>query len=137
MSATDPAAVVATYYCTLRAADVESWLGLFAPRAEVSNPAGTPPVRGSEALRELWEELTCPFRGLDVTEDLVHVTAGGAAVKWTVRGVPWAGEPVSAEGIDVFETDDAGRITAMSSYWDPSHLRDQLCGCPQSSADGS
>ncbi|WP_324651371.1 nuclear transport factor 2 family protein [Georgenia sp. H159] len=137
MSATDPAAVVAAYYTALRAGDVESWLAVFSPHAEVTNPAGTPPVSGPVALRELWEELTCPFRGLDVTEDLVRLTAAGAAVKWTVRGVPWAGEPVSAEGIDVFETDGAGRIITLSSYWDPSHVRDQLCRCPSSTPDGA
>lgn len=129
MSTTDPAAVVAAYYSAFRTGDVESWLAVFAPDAEVANPAGTPTISGSVPLRELWEELTCPFRDREVTEDLVVPTPGGVAVKWTMRGVPWAGEPVTAEGIDVFAVDGCGRVTALSSYWDPPQLRDQLCDC--------
>lgn len=46
-------------------------LAVFAPAAEVTNPAGTASVSGSAPLRQLWEEFTCPFQGLDVVEDLV------------------------------------------------------------------
>ena len=74
MTATDPPAAVAAYYAAFRSGDVESWLAVFARDAEVANPAGAPPLHGAASLRELWEELTCPFRCVDLTEGLVVVT---------------------------------------------------------------
>lgn len=130
MTATDPPAAVAAYYAAFRSGDVESWLAVFARDAEVANPAGAPPLHGAASLRELWEELTCPFRCVDLTEGLVVVTDGGVAVTWTARAVPWAGDAVRTEGIDVFRLDDSGRVAAMTSYWDPPQLRAQLCGAP-------
>lgn len=121
-------ATVESYYAALRAGDVESWLALFAPGAVVHNPADAAPLSGLAALRDLWEELTCPFRRLGVTEDLVVVTGGRAAVKWSVSGEGWTGQHADAEGIDIIDTDGAALITELRSYWQPERVRSQLCG---------
>lgn len=121
-------ATVESYYAALRSGDVESWLALFAPGAQVHNPADSPPLSGPTALRDLWEELTCPFRRLGVTEDLVVVTGTQAAVKWSLSGEGWTGRHAEAEGIDIVDTDGAGRIVELRSYWRPERVRSQLCG---------
>jgi ketosteroid isomerase-like protein len=128
MSTAEATIAVTAYYTALRAGDVESWLALFTHGAVVENPAGARPATGVTALRELWEELTCPFQVFDVNQDFAVVTACGAAVKWTVRAVTMTGQPAAAEGIDVLEIDASGRITGLSSYWEPARLRAQLCG---------
>src|SRR5690606_41815967 len=102
-------ATVESYYAALRSGDVESWLALYAPGAQVHNPADSPPLSGPTALRDRWEELTCPFRRLGVTEDLAVVTGPRAPVRCSVSGEGWTGRHAEAEGLAIVDTDRAGR----------------------------
>src|SRR5690606_32253828 len=106
-------ATVESYYAALRSGDVESWLALFAPGAQVRKPAGGPPQSGPTALRALRAELTWPVRGLGVTAGLVVVAGARAAVRWSDSGEGWTGRHAEAEGIDIVDTDGAGRIVEL------------------------
>ena len=47
-------------------------------------------------------------------------------MKWTGRGIGKNKKPFVFEGIDVFEVDAKGKITALYAYWDPAKLMAQL-----------
>src|SRR5690606_41232779 len=115
-------ATVESYYAALRSGDVESWLALFAPGAQVHNPADSPPLSGPTALRDLWEELTCPFRRLGVTADLAVVTGTRAAVKGSVSGEGWTGRHAEAGGIDTVRTDGAGPSGGLRPHCGPGRV---------------
>jgi steroid delta-isomerase len=54
-----------------------------------------------------------------LTEDNVFINGNPAAVKWTGGGKGHNGKPVTFEGIDVIECNDAGKIVSVHAYWDP------------------
>ena len=71
---------------------------------------------GKAAVRE---GLASRFTGLpDVRyEDDSHLIAGNVGVsKWTLRGTPASGEPITVHGCDFYTFRD-GKIVEKDSYW--------------------
>jgi steroid Delta-isomerase len=111
---------VTEYFAAIRAMDVERWVKTFAVNAVSHDPVGTPPMHGHEALRQFLTQVNSGFESLGLTEDSVFINGNSAAVKWTGKGTGRNGKPVTFEGIDVIECNEAGKIVAVHAYWDPA-----------------
>lgn len=112
--------IALTYCRRVSEGEVEDLVGLFAPEATVEDPVGGDPVTGHAALRE--------FYGKVVGRVEVEPGAGRAgqdgssvALPITVR-VEVDGQPREIAAVDLFEIDEAGKITRMRSYWGTSDV---------------
>jgi steroid delta-isomerase len=117
---------VRTYFEAIRAMDQEAWVNTFAEDAISYDPVDAPPTIGREKLGEFFQAITAPFKQVGLTEDQIFVTANGAAVKWTGRGVSKQGRKVHFEGIDVFQVNEGGKIQTLHAYWNPAEMMGQL-----------
>ena len=65
---------------------------------------------------------------LDVTLEVerIHIAGNRAAVVFRGKGTGKNGKPVHVEGIDVFEFNDDGRISALWCYWDSAEMLTKL-----------
>jgi steroid Delta-isomerase len=113
---------VAEYFAALRAMDVERWVNTFDANAVSHDPVGAPPMHGHEALRQFLAGISGGFATVGLTEDSVFLNGNSAAVKWTGKGIGRNGKPVTFEGIDVIECNDAGKIVSVHAYWDPGPM---------------
>lgn len=100
--------------------DLEQIMSLFAEDCVLQMPRGPDPwgtlMVGKAAVRE---GLASRFTGLpDVRyEDDSHLIAGNVGVsKWTLRGTPASGEPITVHGCDFYTFRD-GKIVEKDSYW--------------------
>ena len=100
--------------------DLEQIMSLFAEDCVLQMPRGPDPwgtrMVGKAAVRE---GLASRFTGLpDVRyEDDSHLIAGNVGVsKWTLRGTPASGEPITVHGCDFYTFHD-GKIVEKDSYW--------------------
>lgn len=117
---------VRNYFAAIRAADPQAWIDTFAEDAVSHDPMGAPPIVGHEKLAEFFQSITSAFKEVGLTEKEVFVAGGGAAVKWTGRGISQAGRKVHFEGIDVFELNEDGKIQTLRAYWNPAEMMAQL-----------
>ena len=100
--------------------DLEQIMSFFAEDCVLQMPRGPDPwgtrMVGKAAVRE---GLASRFTGLpDVRyEDDSHLIAGDVGVsKWTLRGTPASGEPITVHGCDFYTFRD-GKIVEKDSYW--------------------
>ncbi len=117
---------VGAYFDALNAHDPEAWAQTFAPDAVASDPVGTPPTQGREAIKNNLVGLLGMVSELTFQQESVFICANMAAVKWTARGVGKNGNAFTFEGIDTFELDDMNRIKNIAAYWDPAPLMARL-----------
>ena len=114
-------ATAAAYLDALNARDADALLALFADDAEIEDPVGTPPKRGSEieawfrgAVRTLPRlELAAPIRGS-------HGNA--VAMAFTVESTR-RGQRYRTQTLDVFRFDGDGRILRLEGFWGPGDRR--------------
>jgi hypothetical protein len=72
--------------------------------------------------REAWLRT---FAGDATQEDPVGDPVREAAMVWTINGVTDDGA-VSFDGVDVFQFDDAGRISSVRAFWHRGSLQRQF-----------
>jgi steroid delta-isomerase len=118
--------LVSRYFAATRAMDLDAWLSCFADDAVSYDPYGAPPTQGKEGLKRFFLSVAGALKEITFIEDYVVITGNRAAVKFTARGVGLNGKPVTAEGIDVFESNECGTIQTMWGYWDPAAMMAQL-----------
>jgi len=76
--------------------------------------------------------LSSFFKSMEISKDSIFISANQAAVKWTMKVVAKNDKNASAEGISIFEINEAGKIQKVSAYWDDAALRSQLQGSKDS-----
>ncbi|MFT3764446.1 MAG: nuclear transport factor 2 family protein [Minicystis sp.] len=105
--------------------DIGPLVGMFAPEAELENPALHKPLRGPEGAREFWKVYVGTFREIHSEFRLVVETEQAAALEWTSRGSAPDGRELVYDGVTllVFEGDEIRRFRA---YFDPRSLGAQL-----------
>jgi steroid delta-isomerase len=112
--------VVERYLDAYNARDADAILSLYASEATMEDPVGTPPARGREEIRALYQ------LGFDMGIEMeldgrIRTAPGHAAFPLRAR---------SASGtlyaIDVFEFDAEGRIRKMSAIWSPANLEGEM-----------
>lgn len=120
-------AAVATYFRTIRDGDAEAFLALFAEDAVSHDPLGAPPHRGRDGLAALFERTQDFWDVLDIDPGEVFVAGTGAATRWQATG-RCGDAVVEFAGIDVFDFDAAGHVTALRAYWDIKDVLSRALG---------
>ena len=62
------------------------------------------------------------YQSIEIVPREIFVIDHEAAMVWTINGVSREG-PVSFDGVDVFEFNDAGLISSVRAFWERSSLR--------------
>lgn len=118
--------LVQTLFASIRAMDIDAWLGLFAEDATNLDPVGAPPAIGHAAIRQMLEGLTQAFASANLTPEGIFVAGNEVAVKWTAHCVAKNGVSVHFEGVDVIEVNESGKIQSLKAYWNPAAVMAQI-----------
>ena len=114
------------YFAAWRALDPTAWTACFAPDAISHEPYGATPVQGQAALKTLFHSIASALQEVSIRAEEIHVAHNRAAVLFRGQGTGRNGKPVTVEGIDVFEFNDAGQIQNLWAYWDPNAVLAKL-----------
>ena len=117
---------VRAYFLAIRAMDADAFANSFAEDGTTSDPMGSPPITGREALLQFFQSICGNFKSVALAEDSIFIAGNGAAVKWTGTGTSTNGKTVKFEGIDVFEMNHDGKIQNLWAYWNPGEMIAQL-----------
>jgi len=111
---------VDSYFAAISGRDMDAWVANFSDDIISFSPVGGPVIQGIDGMRLLFKEFLRTVREVEVRPDSIFVAGGGAAAKWTARGVGHNDRPVTFEGINVYEMNEAGRIKCVYAYYDPN-----------------
>ena len=128
MTPDDIRAAVAHYYAAIRDGDVEAILALFAADGEMRDPVGTPAAATEAERRQRYSGIGAMFSAFAIDEEHISANPPEAAARWTATGTARNGKDIRFEGISTFTFDDAGKIAAMSAYWEPATIAAAFAG---------
>lgn len=114
---------IALNYCHLMSAgEVDHLVELFAPEAVVEDPVGGEPAIGRDAVRRFYQDAVDHIRPvIEPGRPRASHDGRSVVVPITVRG--WIdGRSGEVSAVDLFEIDEAGRISSMRSYWGQSDV---------------
>lgn len=114
---------IALEYCRrVSAGETERIVELFAPTATIEDPIGSGPVTGHDALREFYGDIIERF-GSEVEPGVPRASYEGTSVALPIMvQARMDGQAREIASVDVFEIDDAGKISRMWAYWGPSDI---------------
>lgn len=115
----DMKAALQQYIDAFKAGDAEKLISLFAEGATIEDPVGSEPVRGIEAIADLYR------KGVPVVTDMtlaapIRGSHGNAAAMAFDFEMKIGDQKARTRTIDVMEFDEHGKITRMRAYWGPS-----------------
>jgi steroid delta-isomerase-like uncharacterized protein len=128
------------YTAAVRAHDLETILGLFAPDGRIQDPTAT--YEGRDGVREYWGRFFEAFPDLDATDDITAVAGDTVLNEWTAGGtntgpldlgdetIPATGKKVRLRGADVVEV-RGGKIQSHRAYYDLTAFMSQLGLVPE------
>jgi len=106
------------YFAAWTSLDPSAYVACFADNAVVHDPYGSTPRHGAVALRDFFGAIAHAVQEVRIQADSVYVVSNRAAVVFRGRAIGKNQKPVKVVGIDVFEFNEAGRITTLWAYWD-------------------
>jgi len=121
---------VQAYFDYFNAADPAGIASLYAENATVEDPYGTPAKDGKAAIEAFYQAAVKSGSTL-VQSGPTRIAGNRAAFAFTVHigGLSSDSKAVDVDMpmgkmqidvIDTFEFDEAGKVTAMTAYWDPA-----------------
>ena len=119
---------VAAYFAATGSMDANAVAEAFAPDGVSTDPVGTPPHEGRDAIPRFIEGTLVETERVVVSPKQVFVAGDGAAFSWTVQLTTKHGRSVTFEGIDVIQVNDQGKIQTLHAYWDPAPVLAALKG---------
>ncbi len=122
------APLIHSYFEALQTFNAEAWVAHFAEDGILYDPVGNPPSHAHTDYQKFFGLLSKGFETLELAQDQVFIAGNGAAIKWTMKVLGRNGKSGMAEGISVFEFNEAGKIKQVSSYWDDAALMAQIRG---------
>jgi steroid delta-isomerase len=126
MSSEEIKKIVSQYYQSLTNIDLEGWLKILDEKAIILDPVGKPPLKLREDAPKFFGLLANFYEQFTITPEYLFASENEAAVKWKMEVVAKNGKVAHAEGISVFEFNQAGKIQQMKSYWDEAAMKGQL-----------
>lgn len=114
------------YVAAWNSLDPSSYTACFAEDATVQDPYGSTPIRGKVALREFFNGVAQALQEIILVAEQRYVAGSRVAVVFRGKGIGKNGKPVEVEGVDVFEFNEAGRISALWAYWDAATVLAKL-----------
>jgi steroid Delta-isomerase len=112
-------AAVAAYGAAYASRDRAAFLAAFSPDAVQVDPYPAPANVGHEAIGGFFDNAMNMGPDLTLNVERTIVCGDIAAVDFNVR-LTSGGMLVGFSGVDVFTVNDAGLITNIVAYWDPS-----------------
>jgi len=114
--------IIATYMDVFTAEDREGWLDLFAEDAWIEDPVGTPRRNGRKEIGEFWDEThTVPDKVALVPLGITTII--GDEGIFTMQAQATLGDTVyGIDIIDLMTFDEAGKITTMRAFFDPTTM---------------
>jgi steroid delta-isomerase len=111
------------YLAAFSASDREGWLDCFAEGAWIEDPVGTPRRDGLDAIGAFWDETHGLPDAIELRPLGLRVVVGAEAT-FTMQARPnLGGEIYALDVIDHMTFDDAGKITSMRAFFDPTAMR--------------
>jgi limonene-1,2-epoxide hydrolase len=107
------------YAAAISALDPGAFAACFAPDCELNDPVGAPPHRGQEGARAMLAGFEPLLASIRFQIGRIHLNGRSAALTWSIEAEGKNGRTASAEGIDVVDFDEAGKIVRTNGYWDP------------------
>ena len=111
-------AVIAKFWESVQARDIEAYLALFTAQAIAHDPVNKPPLRSSDARRAYMQGVFDSFTTIKASVDYITTCGNRTANKWTVLGTTADGTEVTIDGIDIAKHDDSGLIDEIWGYFD-------------------
>ncbi|MBX7220796.1 MAG: nuclear transport factor 2 family protein [Blastocatellia bacterium] len=117
---------VINYFAAVSALDVEAFVSSFAEDAAHFDPANSPGLHGTEAIRQFFLAISAGFETVHMQAESMFVVGAEVAVRWSATGQGKNGRAVQFEGIDVFTFQESGKIQKLVGYWNPAPVLAEL-----------
>jgi steroid delta-isomerase len=118
-TADDIREVIEAYRAAAAATDVDAYLALFADDAVMQDPVPSPPLEGTDAIREFMANAFSLVETIDIAPEDVIVCGDEAVMVSTMRSVmPTA--TMQLHLVHHWTFDVEGRIRKMRVFWDPA-----------------
>jgi steroid Delta-isomerase len=114
---------IRTYMERFSANDREGWLDLFADDAWIEDPVGTPRRQGRAEIGAFWDESHEVPDAIELVPLGILTVVGDEAVFTMQARATLGGQVFGIDIIDLMTFDDAGRITTMRAFFDPTAMR--------------
>ena len=113
---------IEAYAAAISAMDPDAFAACFAADCELNDPAGSPTVRGQEGAKAFLRGFLPILSKVQFQPGTVRTGGSRAAFTWTIQAEGKAGQLGTADGIDVVEFDEAGKIVRTHAFWNPGQL---------------
>lgn len=110
---------IRSYAAAITALDTDAFVSCFSSNCEVADPVGAPPVSGHEGARAFFSGFLPVLSAIEFRAGNVFGGGNRAAFSWVAEATGKNGQIARAEGIDVFEFDESGKILRSYGFWDP------------------
>jgi ketosteroid isomerase-like protein len=97
--------------------DLDAFLSLFAPDAELSRAPRAASYRGLDGARAFWTEYLDAFAHIETKFERAVEAEGSVVLEWRSRATSKQGHPLEYAGCSVFEGGD-GRVHRFRTYYD-------------------
>jgi steroid delta-isomerase len=115
-------ASIDAYLASFGASDRETYVGAFAADGWLEDPVGSPRRVGHDAIRAFWDESRSLADSIDLVALGFRVVVGNEAVL-TLQARPLVGgQTFALDIVDHMTFDDAGKITSLRAFFDPSTM---------------
>ena len=119
-------AVIEDAFAGLVSFDVQRVVNNFAADAVLEDPAGTPPMQGTQAITAYLETFPTLFNQMKLYSLDIKVRNNEAAVKWRIRFTTKTGNVFFLEGIGFFKLNQQGKIELEREFFDLDYFIAQL-----------
>ena len=119
-------AVIEDAFAGLVAFDVPRVINNFSADAVLEDPAGTPPMVGTQAITAYLESFPTLFNQMKLYSLDIKVRGQEAAVKWRIRFTTKTGNVFFLEGIGFFRLNQQGKIELEREFFDLDYFVEQL-----------
>ena len=110
-------AAVDAYVAAYGANDRDAFLDVFADDGVIIDPVGTPAHEGRDARGAFWDTVHQLTEKITFDVKDVVVCGNEAAMVFRIHAGSDDAQ-IQIDAVDVFEVDDAGKVTRMKAYWD-------------------
>lgn len=119
-------AVIEDAFAGLIAFDAQRVLNNFSADAVLEDPAGTPPMVGTEAIRAYLQTFPTLFNQMKLYSLGMKVRNNEAAVSWRIRFTNKTGHIFFLEGIGFFRLNEEGKIELEREFFDLDYFLAEL-----------
>ncbi len=99
--------------------NADAFVACFSADCELNEPVGAPAHVGQEGARTFFNGMAPLISKIEFRAGPVYLCGQRAAFSWTIEAEGKSGQASNADGIDIFEFNEAGKIARSVAYWDP------------------